>query len=310
MAKTSRTHMELTEGEKEIINEIITVCAAKIFYLVTTFNDPKDYAKEIQKFSRSRKNFYLLTFMSKIKNMTSDQFFFPQDVRNISYRIKEITNGTLKLAEDSSTYLKQWEVQEALQYLIDEGLLLNIKGKKKIKKVSPQLFPRLPKGRGLKNEKREGYYSVYRITDDVATLNQIMSNHKALKIIYTKLKGYGVLDKFYYFMCSALMHVLMEEKEKVLKWAPIASQAVFENSKEAKALLRESVLGASKESKALLKKYGFGTEDISYSVWEMIPNYLRSLKEVEFKRLVNDMVRFQLVHPIDHSYILLAIAKA
>lgn len=295
MAKTSKTHTELTEEEKEVINQIITVCVAKIFYLVTTFNDPKDYVKEIQKFSRSRKNFYLFTFLSKVKNMTSNQFFFPQDVRNISYSIKEITNDTLKLVEDSTTYLKPWEVQEALQYLVDEGLLLNIKDKKKIKKVAPQLFPRLPKGRGFKNEKREGYYSVYRITDDIATLNQIMSNPKALEIIYTKLKDYGVLDKFYYFMCSALMHVLMEEKEKVLKLATIASQAVLENSKEAKALLSKSSLD---------------TEEISYSTWKKMPNYLCSLKEAELEKLVRDMVTYQLEHPIDHSYILLDISRA
>jgi len=59
MAKAYKTHTDLTEEQKQIVNEIIKVCVAKVYYLVATFDNPKDYAKEIRKFSQSRKNYYL-----------------------------------------------------------------------------------------------------------------------------------------------------------------------------------------------------------------------------------------------------------
>lgn len=273
MANGPKTHTGLTEDQKEIVNEIIKVCVAKVHYLVTTFDDPGNYAKEIRKFSRSKKNYYLFTFLSKANSLTQNQFIFPSDVRSVSYDTEEIKECTMELLDKSPTYLKSWEAQEALQDLVDKGLLLNIKGKKELKYAASGLLPQLPKGRGYENKikRREGYPSGYRITDDLALLNQVLLNPEALAIIYSKLKSHGILEKFYYLICSALMLVLMEEQEKMVKLAIVASQAVLENNKEAKALLSNS---------------GLDTEEIPYSTWEKIPKYLCSLKEEELEMLV------------------------
>ncbi|MGA6990383.1 MAG: hypothetical protein WBX81_08205, partial [Nitrososphaeraceae archaeon] len=249
-----KTSSDLTDDQKERINEIITVCVAKIFYLVKIFNNPKDYAKEIRKFSRSRKSFFLFTFSFEAKNVTSDQFFFPETVKQIPYNTREVTGGILELVKKRATYLKSWEVQEALRELVKNGLLLNIKGKKKIKGLAPELFPRLLKGGGSDIKKREGFYSVYRITDDFAylnnSINEVISNPKALEIIYSKLEYFGVLEEFYDLLSLALLHVLMEEGERTLEWATAASQAVVNNN-------------AAPE--LLLGKYGLDTKEISFS---------------------------------------------
>jgi hypothetical protein len=315
MANGPKTHTGLTEDQKEIVNEIIKVCVVKVHYLVTTFDDPGNYAKEIRKLSRSKKNYYLFTVLSKVNSLTQNQFIFPSDVRSVSYDTEEIKECTMELLDKSPTYLKSWEAQEALQDLVDKGLLLNIRGKKELRKTASELLPPLPKGRGSENriKWREGYPSGYRITNDLALLNEVLSNPEALAIIHGKLKSHGVLEKFYYFICSALMLVLMEEQEKMLKLATVASQTILQSSEEVATLLRniiQTMRESSKEAEVILDESCIDHKGISYSVWKKIPNYLHSLNEAELEKLVRDMVTYLLENPIDHSYILIDISKA
>ena len=51
MHKKAKNYAHLTDDEKEIINEIITICVAKIYHFVMTHNNPKKYANEILKLS-------------------------------------------------------------------------------------------------------------------------------------------------------------------------------------------------------------------------------------------------------------------
>jgi hypothetical protein len=146
MPKKTKNHAHLTDDEKQIINEIITICVAKIYHFVMTYNDPKKYADRVLKFSKSKINFFITYFVLGSTNMTPEQFFFPgvknkKLVNEIPYDIKDITNATLDLAKESSTYLRHWEMTEALQNLVDEGILLNIRGKDKIKQQIPAALP-------------------------------------------------------------------------------------------------------------------------------------------------------------------------
>ena len=183
---------------------------------------------------------------------------------------------------------------EALQHLVDEGILLNIRGKDKIKKQVPSALPKMRKGEGYENSKREGYYSVYKITHDLAALNKIISNPQAMRVIHNQLKDYGVLEKFYHFMGLTTMHALMRGKEDMLQLATIGSQAILNNNIAAQNALSEVDLD---------------NKQIHGELWEPIKGYLRSLKEERLDDLVKGMVKYALSNPIDHSYVLLALSK-
>ena len=299
MPKKTENHSHLTDDEKQIINEIITICVAKIYHFVEIFNDPKKYANRFLKFSKSKINFFLTYFVLGVMNMTIAQSFFPNVenkklVKEIPYSIKDIADAALDLAKESSTYLRSWEMTEALQRLVDEGMLLNIRGKDKIKKQVPSALPRMRKGEGYKGSKREGYYSVYKITHDLATLNKVISNPQAIQVIHNQLKDYGVLEKFYYFMGLATLHALMKGNEDMFQLATVGAQATLNNNIEAQNALSE---------------VGLDNKQIHAELWEPIKSNLRSLKEEELENLVREMVEYALNNPIDHSYVLIALSK-
>ena len=198
MPKIAKNHAHLTNDEMKIVNEIITICVAKTYHFVMTYNNPKEYADEILKFSDSKKNFALTHYVLNATRMMPDQVLYPKDEneklgKELPYDINEVTNATLNLARETSTYLKSWEMTEVLQNLAKVD---NIRGKDKIKQLAPQALPKLRKGEGYKKSKREGYYSIYKITKDLETLNKVISNPEAIHLIYNQLKHYGILEKF------------------------------------------------------------------------------------------------------------------
>ena len=231
--------------------------------------------------------------------MASEQSFFPNTANNklvkeIPYSIKDIANATLDLAKESSAYLRSWEMTEALQRLEDEGILLNIRGKDKIKKQVPSALPQMQKGEGYESSRREGYYSVYKISHDLATLNKVISNPKAILVIHNQLKGFGVLEKFYHFMGLAVLHALMKGNEDMFQLATVGAQAILNNNIEAQNALSE---------------FGLDNKQIYGELWEPIKGYLRSFKEEELENLVRKMVEYALNNPIAHSYVWLALSK-
>ena len=247
----------------------------------------------------SKKNFALAHYILSATSLLPQEVFYPKDENKklaevISYTPTDVTNATIDLTRESSTYLKSWEMTDILQSLEDAGLFMNIRGKKKIKQHSPHALPRLRKSEGYEKSKREGYYSVYKITDNLATLNKVISNPKAMRHIYNKLKDHSVLKKFYMFHGLAVMYALREGDENMFRLATVGTQEILDNNPEAQAAL---------------EKAGLDSKQIQYSAWELIKNYLLSLKEEELEKLVEGMVDHLVENPIDRSIFLLALSR-
>jgi hypothetical protein len=270
--------------EREVINDIITICVAKIHHFNTTHNqNPKQYVQEIHDLSKTDKALSIAYFVFNATKISSDQIFSPKDLnkklaKEILYESKEAIAAILSSAEECETYLKSHDMSMVLQELKDEGLFLNIRGKKKIRAIAPHVFPRQTKRAGYNDSKHEGYYSIYRISHDLETLKKVISNPEAVKFVYNKLKKYGVLQKYYEFMVSSFMYTLIEsDEERFYQFATIAVQANLDN------------------------------KQIPPSEWKEIKKYLGSLKEEELQGLVKEMVAHQLENPVNHNVLLLSI---
>jgi hypothetical protein len=297
VARKAKNRAHLTEAEKEIINRIIVACSAKIYHFLMTHDDPGKYASQVTKLSRSNKAPFIHKLLIRMMNMNSDDSFFPQDLnmnpeKTIFYDVKDVTNATSDLISKSSTYMNPWQVTEALQGLVKEGLLLNVKDKKDVKKFVPNALPKLKKGRSYDNTKREGRYSVYLTTSNLSALNKIISKPGVLKIIHRKLRDFGLLNHFYLFMGLAFVYAIMED-ESMLQFA----NTVAQNTANANSAVQIAL------SKA-------GIEKIQYSHWELIRDYLRSIKEEELEGLVSAMIQPCIENPIDYHYTLLAISES
>jgi hypothetical protein len=287
MSEAAKNIYKLSDKEKEILNDIITVCVAKIYHFVMSYNEnPKQYVREILNLSKTDKALSVAYFIFNAKNISSDQIFSHKGLnkklaKEILYDENEATYAILSSAEESKTYLKSYDMSEVLQELVDEGLFLNIRGKKKIRNLAPQVLPKQNKGAEYKDSKPEGYYSYYRITDDLETLKRVISNPEATAFIYNNLKKYGILQKYFEFMVLAFIYTLIEsDDERFYQFATIAIQANIDNKR------------------------------IHPSEWRKIKQYIVSLKEEELQDLAKQMVAYQLDNPVDHNYLLLSLFKS
>jgi hypothetical protein len=303
MPKKTKKHAHFTDEEKNMVNEIVTVCVARMYHFIRIHNNPKQYADKILKISDSKKSFVLAYYILGAINMLPEQFFFSKDEneklareisREIPHMVEINTDTILDLARESRPYLKSWEMTEVSQKLSEEGLFMNIRGKKGIKQHAPHALPRLRKWAGYEMSKRKGYYSVYKITEDLTTLNKVISNPKVMQHIYTKLKDYGMLKKFYLFNGLAVMYALRDGDENMFRLATVGAQQILKNNPKAQAAL---------------EKTGLDNKKIQHSAWGQIRNYLLSLSEEKLGKLVEEMVDYLIKNPIDRSIFLLALSS-
>ena len=296
MAKKSKTPVQITEDEKEIIDRIVIACSGKLYHFLKMYRDPKKYASKLPKNWSSEKTLFLPNLLFATMSMSEDELIFPDDLKMkvanaIPHAEEDLTGAILDLKKRQSTYLKSWAATEAFQDLVNEGLLSNITGKSDIKKIAPP--QKLKKGRGVK---REGLYSAYMITGDLGALNKVISKPEALKIIHQKLIRYGGLEEFFLFNGLAVVHVMMKrDDKKMYKFLNVAAQTFLDNSPLVQAALSRA---------------GVNSNEIQYSIWGSIRNYLRSIKEEELEGFVRKMIRPLVENPIDYRYTLLAISRS
>jgi hypothetical protein len=300
VAKKAKNRAHITEEDMEVIDRITLACSAKIFYFLMTHHDPRRYARKILRFWKMKKTPFLPHLLFKMMSMDINDLFFPQELKikaakTISYEVEDVTNAILDLTKNSSTHLKSWAVTEALQDQVEEGFLSNVKGKKSSKEAAPKAFPKLKKGGGYINGKREGLYSGYMITRDLAALNRIVSKPEALEIIHHKLRKYGRLEDFFLFNGLAVIYAIMQGDKMMFKYYNTITQTIIDNSPAARAAL---------------SKAGLNSKKVQYSLWEPIKSYLRSIKEEELEGFVRNMIQAHLENPIDYSYTLLAISRS
>ncbi len=156
-------------------------------------------------------------------------------------------------------------MSEFLKNLVDCGLLVKARDKEEIKKLFPHVLPKQKKGAQYKDSKREGRFSFYRITDDTERFNRVITNPKAVALIYNKLKKFGILQIFYEFMTLIIMYAIRE------------SDVSFDQ------LLRIA--------------------DVNIEVWKHIKHHIISLNEEELQDLAKEIVVCELENPMDYKCI-------
>src|SRR5215218_6107697 len=181
MAKKSKNPAQFTEDEMKLINGITVSIAIKLHDFIQDYNDPEKYSKDLSKILESDKGLALSTLFFNINNMSSDQTFFPEEINEKLAKT---------LAKESQHYLNSPDLSKVLKSLKNAGLFLHTTGKQNIKKQSPESIPRKQK---TGEPRREGYYSIYKISNKVEDYKKILSNPQAVELINKTLKESGVL---------------------------------------------------------------------------------------------------------------------
>jgi hypothetical protein len=254
----------------------------------------------------------LVHYLLSAVNMSPKDVFYPKDENEkLAKEIPDMINANISaisdLVNETSLYLKSWEMTVVLQKFANDGLLMNVRGRNNIRKQIPHAPTRLRKGEAYGKAKRQGRYSAYKITEDLAAFNKVISNPKAIEYIYNKLKVYGVLKKFYLFKGLAVMYALREGDENMLQLATVGAQEILNNNPEAQAAFAN--LRNDLEIQSDFAKAGIDINRIDYAGLKLLKNYLLSLKEEELRKLVEGRVDALLENPIDRSLFLLAISE-
>jgi len=76
-------------------------------------------------------NFALVHYLLGAANISPEEFLFPKDeneklAKEIPNMINANTSATSDLVNETSLYLKSWEMTEVLQKFANEGLFTNI----------------------------------------------------------------------------------------------------------------------------------------------------------------------------------------
>jgi hypothetical protein len=295
VAIKAKNRAHLTEEEKRMVKRITVLCVAKLHSFLTTHKDPKKYASYLLKSSHSRKEYFLADFTLRAVGMPLEGLFTPQELnRKSTDRIRRVI---LDLETKSPVYCKPWEVTKALHELESQHLLRgNLRGKKVFKKLAPEML-RLKKGAGYYDDgsrKREGFYSGYKVTENLASLNKVVANPKALEKIHEGLLEYGVLEKFYVFMGKAFLHAMKAGDQSLFRYVTVGAQAILDGSPEIQAQLRAK---------------GLDSKHIEYKYLKIIRQQLISLSEDEADKQIKAMIKMYIEKPIDPSYTLLSLSE-
>ena len=203
MEKSVKNSSQLTEKQRQTVDQIILTMGARIYHLTEIMTDPEEYAKKYLKVHSSKQTLALSYMLLKL--VPNSKTFFPGEVN------KQLA---MAFAKDADEYLQGPALSRILSKLKEEGILLNIKGKKHIKHNIGGILVKEHKGGEYGSSKRVGQYSVYKLTSDVEELLNVLSNPVALQIIHSRLKSSGFLRKFLKLLFVNLTYLLSKDDEK------------------------------------------------------------------------------------------------
>jgi hypothetical protein len=206
MEKSVKNSSQLTDKQRQIVDDIILTVGARLYHLLKTMADPQEFTKLFLRFIRSKENLSLCYLSLDIKNRCGpDKAFFPSDLNQ---------QLAMALAKESSQYLKGPALRKILKILEGEGILLNISGRKNVKHNAGNLVKQRKGGGGdYKSSKHQGQYSAYKVTTDVQDLLEIMSNPPAIQIIHSTLKSSGLLNKVFEKLFFVIVHIFNLSKD-------------------------------------------------------------------------------------------------
>jgi hypothetical protein len=166
--------------------------------------DREEYAKKFLKFLRPRQNLALSFTFLKVISDPSDLSLFPSDLNQ---------QLAMTLAKESRQYLKGPALRKILKILEDDGIVLNIRGKKNVKH-----HVGIKQRKGEDSKRLGGQYSAYKRTPNVQDLLDVLSNPVARQILHDKFKSSNYLGvrvrNYFKLLVENLLYILSKSDER------------------------------------------------------------------------------------------------
>jgi hypothetical protein len=232
----------LTEEDKEILDQAVFKYAVKFYALIQQYPSPKKYAeKRILKSIQSDKDIAELHIVTYLRNSASGYIFKPgeinqrlaNDIRNsIQNNYRDMTVTELQDDEHSKRFFNPRYLREnVLKELERYGIILHLEGKHEIK--SHQLEKPHPGKRSSSKEVNNdhgGKPSAYIVTEEVEKLKKAMNKPQAIDFLYNKIIRSRLAHKLAKYNFSAFLYAAKMSDESGIHRMMKAGASFFQNT--------------------------------------------------------------------------------
>jgi hypothetical protein len=211
---------QLTDEDREIINQVVVICVAMMF-IATTKYTAKQFAKKFFLSSSKEKN-SLLYLLLNTTNKTTDRLYRSEELR------KEISRAMLDGKQQGSSdvttlvndrlnhYIRSSHMTESLKILEALGAYQNIIDKKEIRHQEKRHRPGKRKASDKPYNDRGGRPSRYKITANVERIKNAMAMPDAVNLLRNRLLLLRIFYEYQKFMIFVLFYALRKNKKAVI----------------------------------------------------------------------------------------------
>jgi hypothetical protein len=202
MESGKKSGRNLNEEEIVGINQIVIRCAIQMQKLSNL--SPEACSKIIIKMVKSEKSTAIALLSPNLPYMKSTHLYSPAEINKNLGSIDTLLEESLKIR-----FISESQLSKALSGLVAKGLLINIKGKKELKRF---LLDSNKVGTKLTLGDIDGRISLYLTSSKVEYLKKLIADDKIRNLIYLSLKKYGLLQKYLILIFKAYRSAAADEK--------------------------------------------------------------------------------------------------
>lgn len=274
MTKSEKTLLGINEEDIVIIANVAARIAAKLQKRKNTYT-PKEFSKKILTLLKHKKNIVANFIIYDFNNLNPGTMYSPAEFKDritksmqsdILYDNADMITTLGEEFRLNNDYTNSKDISKALKALEKEIGLINIPGKENIKKI-----------KGKQKIEFLGKPSLYKLPTHSESLKRVMSNPKAVELIFRSLIAMGYLPHLT-FVCEATFYAIRDQngEEMVYQLAKMASKQVDNPD-----------------------------EKVDKSSWEWYRNELLSKSDDQLKMLAGKVAEFVTENPALRQLILL-----
>jgi hypothetical protein len=216
---------QLTDEDREIINQVVQICVARMS-IVTTKYTARQFGEKFYLSSSKAKN-SLMYLLFSATNKTTDRLYRSEELN------KEISKAMLDNEQQDSTdvttliddrldhYIRSSHMTENLKILEALGAYKNITDKKEIRRQERRHSPGKRKASDNPHDDRGGKPSRYKITANVETIKNAMAKPDVVNLLRNRLVMLRIFYEYQKFVVFALYYALRKNETGVIDFCRI-----------------------------------------------------------------------------------------
>ncbi|MFY9795623.1 MAG: hypothetical protein WAM42_24835 [Candidatus Nitrosopolaris sp.] len=213
----------LTDDDREVIDQIVVICVAIMYFITTKYTAKQLGEKYILSFSSKKKNTSLMHLLLNATNKTNGKLYSPKELNKEIARVlteqQDANDTTAPSSDQVNGYLGSSHMTENLRLLEALDAYQNITNKKQIKHQD----------KGVVRDDRGGKPSRYRITTKVENIKNLMNKPEACDLLRNRLFKLKIFYEYQKLVITGLFYAAKKNKTIIKNLCRVFLPLGFEN---------------------------------------------------------------------------------